>query len=113
MASLRTITDWERTAGRGSAAPGPAHATTAVTPHATEPSTASMIASAIALGTLTLGALTACETPAQQQAARNAEINRKAAAEINRICSLPEDQREAELKKIKDQSGMVLYCGSK
>jgi hypothetical protein len=60
-----------------------------------------------------LGALTACETPAERQAAHNAEINRKAAAEINRICALPEDQREAELKKIKDQSGMVLYCGSK
>lgn len=44
--------------------------------------------------------------------ARSAEINRRAAAE-NRACSLPEDQREEELKKVKDQSGMVLYCGSK
>lgn len=31
---------------------------------------------------------------------------------IDRTFSLPEDQREAELKKIKEQSGMVLYCGN-
>lgn len=60
-----------------------------------------------------VGAVAACETAAERQAARNAQINRKAAAEINRICTLPEEQREAELQKIKDQSGMVLYCGSK
>lgn len=57
--------------------------------------------------------LVACETPAERQAARNADTNRKAAAEINRICALPEQQRAAELKKIQEQSGMVLYCGNK
>ncbi len=77
------------------------------------PATPTAIASLVAFVALALGALAACETPAERQAARNAEINRKAAAEINRICALPEDQREAELKKIKDQSGMVLYCGNK
>lgn len=71
------------------------------------------IAVAAGVSALILCSLCACETPAERQAARNAEINRKAAAEINRICALPEEQREAELKKIKDQSGMVLYCGSK
>ncbi len=54
-----------------------------------------------------------CETPAERLARENARIEKQAAKEINRICSLPEDQREAELKKIKEQSGMVLYCGNK
>ena len=57
--------------------------------------------------------LTGCQTGAERRAAENARIEKHAAAEINRICSLPKDQREAELKKIKEQSGMVLYCGSK
>jgi hypothetical protein len=54
-----------------------------------------------------------CSTPAEHQSARNARIDKEAAQEINRICSLPDAQREAELKRIKDQSGMVLYCGNK
>jgi hypothetical protein len=62
---------------------------------------------------IALGLLSGCQTPAEKQATHNAEINLQATVEINRICALPEDQREAELKKIKDQSGMVLYCGSK
>jgi hypothetical protein len=71
------------------------------------------LAATAVTGLAVLGAVTACETGAERQAARNAEINRKATAEITRICALPEDQREAELKKIRDQSGMVLYCGSR
>jgi hypothetical protein len=59
-----------------------------------------------------VGLLTACETPAERQAARNAEISRKAAAEVKHICALPENQREAELTRIKDQSGMVIHCGN-
>ncbi len=58
-----------------------------------------------------LALLSACETPAQHKAAQRAAINKRAADEINRICSLPEAERDAELKKIKEQSGMVLYCG--
>jgi hypothetical protein len=57
--------------------------------------------------------LAACQTPAQQQETKNPEINKQAAAEINRICALPDAEREAELKKIKEQSGVVLYCGNK
>jgi hypothetical protein len=57
--------------------------------------------------------LLACTTPAERQAAKNARVERQAAKEINRICALPEAEREAELKKIKNQSGMVLYCGSR
>jgi|SRR5579862_3251545 len=112
--ALRTkITDREWPAGRRSAASATSRVTPPATAQAIEPSTALVARAAAALSVLALCSLTACETQAQQQAARNTEINRKAAAEINRICSLPEDQREAELKKIKDQSGMVLYCGSK
>ena len=57
--------------------------------------------------------LLSCTTPSERRAAENARVEKQAAAEINRICALPEAEREAELKKIKDQSGMVLYCGSK
>jgi hypothetical protein len=57
--------------------------------------------------------LTACQTEAQRRAAENDRIEKQAAAEINRICALPEEKRDAELKKIKEQSGMVLYCGNK
>jgi hypothetical protein len=62
---------------------------------------------------IALSLLAACQTPAERQAAENARIEKAAAKEINRICALPEDQREAELKKIKEKSGMVLYCGAK
>ncbi len=62
-------------------------------------------------GTALLGILAACETPAQRQARENARIVKEGDKEIKRICALPEDQREAELKKIKEESGMVLYCG--
>ena len=57
--------------------------------------------------------LAACEAPAERQAAENARIQKQAAKEINRICALPMEQREAELEKIKEQSGMVLYCGNR
>ena len=69
-----------------------------------------LVAVGISVGLLMLAA---CQTPAEHQAAKNAEINKQAAAEINRICALPDAQREAELKKVKEQSGVVLYCGNK
>jgi hypothetical protein len=57
--------------------------------------------------------LAAYTTPAERRAAENARIKKQAVGEITRICALPEAEREAELKKIKDQLGMVLYRGSK
>ncbi len=60
----------------------------------------------------TCAVLAACETAAERQAKENARVEKRAATEINRICALPDAQREAELKKIKEQSGMVLYCGN-
>lgn len=62
---------------------------------------------------LAFAVLLACQTEAERKAAENARIEKQAAKEIKRICALPDEQREAELKKIKDGSGMVLYCGSK
>jgi hypothetical protein len=59
-----------------------------------------------------LGLLAACDTPAQRQARENARIVRQGDKEIKRICALPEGQREPELKKVKEESGMVLYCGN-
>jgi hypothetical protein len=42
--------------------------------------------------------LTACQSEAQHKAQDNASVEKRAAAEINRICALPDDQRDAELK---------------
>lgn len=35
------------------------------------------------------------------------------AAEVTRICALPAGEREQALEKLKKDSGMVLFCGSK
>jgi hypothetical protein len=62
---------------------------------------------------LGLVVLAGCATAEQQKAEKNAVIQKRAATEIERICALPEAEREAQIQKIKDQSGMVLYCGNK
>jgi hypothetical protein len=67
----------------------------------------------LTVSALALAALSACETPAQQQAEESASIEKQAAKEMARICALPNEQREAELKKIREKSGLVLYCGGK
>jgi len=51
------------------------------------------------------------QTAAQQKATENAAINKEAATEIKRICSLPEEQRQADLKRLKDEKGVVISCG--
>jgi hypothetical protein len=58
----------------------------------------------------TLLSLSGCSTPQGRRAAENAEVNRHAAQEIERICALHGAAREAELKKLKQQSGFELYC---
>lgn len=52
--------------------------------------------------------VSACETPAQE--ARNAQLRRPAAEEMNRICALHGDERAEQLKKLKEQTGLELYC---
>jgi len=61
-----------------------------------------------AMGTLL--SLSGCSTPQGRRAAETEEINRHAAQEIERICALHGAAREAELKKLKEQSGFELYC---
>jgi hypothetical protein len=55
--------------------------------------------------------ITGCVGQTQRDSPERADIEREAALEVERICALPEAQREIELKKIKDESGMVIYCG--
>jgi len=55
--------------------------------------------------------LAACTTAPGRPAADNAAVQAEAAREIRRICALPEDQRQAEIRRIKDQSGVVIGCG--
>jgi hypothetical protein len=66
---------------------------------------------AIAAVALALVLVSACETPAQRQAQENARIEKEAAKEISRVCALPQDKRETELKRINQQSGVEVYCG--
>ena len=55
--------------------------------------------------------LTACESAQQRREKENQAVRAKAAQEIRRICTLPDPERTAELKKVKDESGMVVTCG--
>jgi outer membrane biogenesis lipoprotein LolB len=55
--------------------------------------------------------LTACTVPAQRRAQENATLQKDVSAEISRICALPPTQREAEVQKVKDQYGVVVFCG--
>jgi hypothetical protein len=60
-----------------------------------------------ALAVLLVGA---CSTDAQPRADESREIQRKAAAEVTRICALPEPDRDAEISKARDESGVVVRC---
>jgi predicted small secreted protein len=55
--------------------------------------------------------VTACSTTAQRGAGENAAIQSEAAHEVRRICALPESQRQAEIQKIRVESGVVVTCG--
>jgi carbamate kinase len=66
----------------------------------------------LALVLVAFGLLGGCATDAQRRAAENAAIQKEAAQEIRRICALPQPQRDAELERIKTESGIVLQCGS-
>lgn len=55
--------------------------------------------------------LTACTTSQQRRAQENEAIQMRAAKEIARICALPQSDRQAEIDKIKKESGIVVYCG--
>jgi len=55
-------------------------------------------------------ALSGCETNAQLKAAEARKTTQAGAQEINRICALPQAEREAQLKKLETESGVVLFC---
>jgi hypothetical protein len=58
-------------------------------------------------------AIVACESPTQRRATEHAAEKKEVAAEVERICALPEPQRQEALKKVKAESGMELYCAEK
>jgi hypothetical protein len=51
-----------------------------------------------------------CTTAGQRNAAERAAVKQEVAAEVERICALPEPEREAELKRVKEESGLTLFC---
>jgi hypothetical protein len=55
--------------------------------------------------------LCACSTAAQRRAGQNAEIEKEAAKQMRRICALPVSAREAEIKRLEDESGVTVNCG--
>ena len=61
-----------------------------------------LVASALSLG--------GCATP-QKQADVQLGDSKALGDRIGRICALPETERAVEIKKLKQESGMVLYCG--
>jgi len=60
------------------------------------------------LAVLLLGA---CATDTQSRAAEHAGVEARVALEIGRICALPQPQRDAELARIKAESGIIVQCG--
>jgi hypothetical protein len=64
-----------------------------------------------ALATALAAVLAACSSAPGRPAADNSAVQADAAREVHRICALPEDQRQAEIRRIKDQSGVEISCG--
>jgi hypothetical protein len=60
-----------------------------------------------------LVSVSACSTSEQRKEAEVARGKKDLAAEIGRICALPELTRDIELKKLKERTGIELYCASK
>jgi hypothetical protein len=48
----------------------------------------------------------AARPPAEDAAAQKAMAER-----IDQICSLPKSEQDAAIAKLKEETGMVLYCG--
>jgi hypothetical protein len=56
-------------------------------------------------------ALAACASPTKQRPEDVQQARRDVAMEIERICGLPQAERDAELAKLQKTEGLVLYCG--
>jgi starvation-inducible outer membrane lipoprotein len=55
--------------------------------------------------------LSGCGTTAPRKAAEPAKTTQKAVQKIDRICALPPAERDAQLKKLEAETGVVLGCG--
>lgn len=55
----------------------------------------------------------ACAPAPQRTGGKGAQPPQDIAAEVSRICALPVAEREKALEKLKQDSGMVLFCGSR
>jgi hypothetical protein len=66
-----------------------------------------------ALWGMALLLIAGCETEVQRKTAQDAAIRQQGAIEIKRICALPPAERDAEIKKMKEQLGVVLDCGGR
>ena len=55
--------------------------------------------------------LSGCGTATQRKSAEARKTTQKAVQKIDRICALPQAEREAQLKKLETESGVVLFCG--
>ena len=56
--------------------------------------------------------LAACAAPRQTNEKAEAAWKAEVGERIQKICSLPEPERTAELEKLKKDEGLVLYCGA-
>jgi hypothetical protein len=50
--------------------------------------------------------LTACTSPARKAAERDASV----ANWISRICALPANERDAEIKRVQEKDGITIVC---
>jgi hypothetical protein len=57
--------------------------------------------------------LAACTTSEERKEVETAKVKKNVAHEIARICALPHPARDEELKKLKERTGMELYCATK
>jgi outer membrane biogenesis lipoprotein LolB len=67
---------------------------------------------ALILNILAVLLLGACASDAQRRAAEHAAIEKQTALEIDRICALPQPERDAELARIRVESGIIVQCGN-
>jgi len=54
--------------------------------------------------------LSGCGTAAPRKPADAGKTTQKAVQKIDRICALPQAQRDAQLKKLEQETGVVLFC---
>ena len=55
--------------------------------------------------------LSGCGAATSRKAAAASKTTQKATQKIDRICALPPAARDAQLKKLEAETGVVLVCG--